>query len=242
MKRKIELVDVFQGYFFVEKIRYKICLNDNKEHVRLWCNVFLLVVLLATCWWFFAEIYTARSWINPQYRFYANAISDLGAIDHHINDYIITPDREVFSPLHNFFNIMMISQGVIYMVFVGLLCSHKRGIFLSVSVGVGLIITGLVPSSAANVESGLSYIHQIGCLFPLIGGPLNTFLISKRLDFVMGKVIGIVGTICGILVPITYHLGISAIPQRIAVYSIFLGLLIIALRSTRHCMLPYSKK
>ena len=217
-------------------------MNGNKEYTGLWCNLFLVVMIITTIWWFFAELYTAYYWEEPQYRFYANAISDLGVADRHINEFIIAPEREAFSPLHQFFNIMMISQGVIYAVFVGIFCCRKQGLILPVLIGIGLILTGSVPGSTANIESGFHYIHQIGSLFPMIGGPLNNYIISRKINFTTGKVIGIVGTICGILVPVTYQMGFSAIPQRIAVYSIFLGLIVIAMRSKQNGVLPFSKE
>jgi hypothetical membrane protein len=192
----------------------------------------VVLAILVFVWYLYAEAATAAAWKDPGYKYYANAISDLGVRGPgHTDRFLWTQPRKVYSPKCNLVNAAFASVGIAYVSGVGYLLQTRPSV-LTHLVGVGLILLGIFDGRYPGHATPRLVMHWIAGGLAMGVGSLNTIVLSCELDFMPGQVIGIVGLVCGVIAGSCYRLGISAVPQRICVYGIFVGTIMIAI----HCL------
>lgn|GEM_PF-3646440 len=189
----------------------------------------LISVILLVIWYLVAEFLTAKAWVSPRYRYYLNTTSDLGVSDRHTDSFGLKcfADRTICSPRYWLINGTFFVLGLAYIFGVGFLVQETPSV-LTVIVGLGMMLLAFFNANNPGHITPKMVVHWVvgGCA--LIGGPINTFLISSALSFPLGQVLGIIGAVCGVIAS-CYWLGFTAIPQRIGIYSMLLSIVLIAI-------------
>lgn len=181
------------------------------------------------------EAVAAAAWHDPPYNYAVNFISDLGnpvAGD-------VFDGRTINSPLHLVMDTAFIAQGVLFAAAAVLLHPLYRAagrrlgkalLVLAVLHGIGVIMVGLFPESAAALTNGVIIAHGIGAATTIITGNVIAIVVAAAgrglavpaWHRVLGFTLGVLGLAAFVLLQVNHSLYVSAggVPERIAVYTI----------------------
>ncbi|MEV7504151.1 DUF998 domain-containing protein [Streptomyces sp. NPDC093018] len=190
------------------------------------------LLILAGLQYVALEYITASAWHRPSYDYAVNFISDLGnpvAGD-------VFDGRRIDSPLHLVMDAAFITQGTLFITAAALLLgtvTARRGRWLfalAIAHGVGVILVGLFPESAAALHNGVIVGHGIGAAVTIVAGNAIAIMVGAggaRVGVPRGLrraavALGILGLAAFVLLQADRPLYDTAggVPERIAVYTI----------------------
>lgn len=157
---------------------------------RTYAGAFALV--LGVVLFFVAEYVTSLGWVNPDYSYISNWISDLGVP-------IVTD--AINSPFYILMNFMFVTYGILSAVSYWLIKPFlPKGIITTVATvllamqGIGWIIVGIFP----GYDFPLQFMHGIGASAIIYCGNVGSLLLGIKLLRGKGKKTGVLGIVLGI--------------------------------------------
>ncbi len=192
-----------------------------------------LLLVLSVIGFLVVEFIVANAWQDPAYNYAYNNISDLG-----VETESIISGREVLSPMHQVFNWMCPAFGILFVI--GFFCMNGliQGQYkiLSMSMiaiaGIGIAMIGFFPSVAGNEH----IVHEIFAIMAIFGGSLGMifFGVSQLKDEMafFGRMSILLGIFNFVWIAFMkfYNFGYSGLFERLAIYSIFLFAVVLAIR------------
>lgn len=200
----------------------------KRKHPKSLLIAAAIMLISAGAIYLICEYITASAWHNPAYYYDKNYISDLALP-------IVTASKN--SPLYILMNIALLLQGLLFATSICILSfihSPKRKKVLitsSVFHAIGLLNVVIFPGYQHLGNVGFA-LHTIGAGLTILFGNLTLILaaicFSKNLKWLY-IALGILGIICGLCIPLDLTFGYGAIFERIAVYTIILGQMILGI-------------